>query len=269
MHLKRWLTSIVALPLLFGLIVKGGPLLFTILIGAVSVVALYEYHRMVFAYKGIVHPRLIPWLGYATAAVLMALAFQQAHAYFPFVLACNIIVCACLALPQYKGDRSLPDIIIKQVAGVVYIAMFLSFLVLIRMGPQGVAWILGLLCIIIAGDVGAYYVGSYCGRHKLCPAVSPGKTIEGAIGGLAANVVIGSSFWLLFLPPLHWGKCLLYFLFVGAVGQVGDLFESQFKRSADIKDSGVLLPGHGGMLDRIDALLFAAPVAFFFQRFIF
>jgi phosphatidate cytidylyltransferase len=96
------------------------------------------------------------------------------------------------------------------------------------------------------------------GRHKLSPAISPGKTIEGAIGGLVANLVIGAIGKFFFLPGLPWGTALLFFITVGIAGQVGDLFESELKRSSNIKDSSGILPGHGGILDRIDALLFAS-----------
>ena len=106
-------------------------------------------------------------------------------------------------------------------------------------------------------------------RYKLSPAISPGKTIEGAAGGLAANLVAGCIGKALFLPGLSWPISILFFLAVGMAGQMGDLFESEMKRSSGIKDSSSVLPGHGGVLDRIDALLFASPVAYVFIRFIF
>ena len=158
---------------------------------------------------------------------------------------------------------------IKQLQGVIYIPVLLSFLILIRESSSGMIWIFVLLAVIFAGDTGAYYVGSYFGRHKLSPAVSPGKTIEGSIGGLVANLVIGSVGKAFFLSELPWGLSLLFILAVGIAGQVGDLFESELKRSSGIKDSSGILPGHGGVLDRIDALLFASPVAYIFIRFIF
>ena len=103
----------------------------------------------------------------------------------------------------------------------------------------------------------------------MSPAVSPGKTIEGSIGGLAVNLVLGGIAKYLFLSGLPWGLSLLFFLAVGIAGQVGDLFESELKRSSGIKDSGGILPGHGGILDRIDALLFASPVAYIFIEYVF
>jgi phosphatidate cytidylyltransferase len=137
------------------------------------------------------------------------------------------------------------------------------------LGHSGTIWIFLLLAIIFAGDTSAYYVGSYLGRHKLSPTISPGKTIEGAIGGLTANLVVGAIGKAFFLPDLAWSLSILFFLAVGIAGQLGDLFESEMKRSSNIKDSSNILPGHGGILDRIDAILFASPVAYVFIRFIF
>jgi phosphatidate cytidylyltransferase len=111
-------------------------------------------------------------------------------------------------------------------------------------------------------------VGSYLGKRKLCPNISPHKTIEGSLGGLGANLLIGSLVKHLYFAEMSWVLCIVMFLCIGFVGQVGDLFASVLKRSADIKDSGSLLPGHGGILDRIDALMFAAPVAFLFREYI-
>ncbi len=122
-------------------------------------------------------------------------------------------------------------------------------------GPHAVVW---LVMMVIAADVGAYFAGRSLGRHKLAPRVSPGKTLEGAVGGLAAVVLIA---WA---GAVHFGlPVLATVLFGGAVGIfsiVGDLTESMFKRAAGLKDSGTLLPGHGGLLDRLDSVTAAAPL---------
>jgi len=99
--------------------------------------------------------------------------------------------------------------------------------------------------------------------------LSPGKTIEGSLGGLGANILCGGLFKLFFLPDLSWGVSLLFFISLGIAGQIGDLFESGLKRVADMKDSGGILPGHGGILDRADAAMYAAPVAYFFKAYLF
>jgi phosphatidate cytidylyltransferase len=136
---------------------------------------------------------------------------------------------------------------------------------LLRSGNDGTTWIFFLLFIVFSGDVGAFYAGRFFGRHKLSPAISPGKTIEGSVGSLLTSMVVGFGFYSIFLPHLNPLAVLALLACVNPAAQAGDLFESQLKRSAGIKDSGSILPGHGGMLDRIDALLFAAPIAWVFK----
>ena len=116
-----------------------------------------------------------------------------------------------------------------------------------------------LLVVIVAGDAGAYHTGRRIGRHKLYPAVSPMKTIEGAIGGLFLSIVAGSIIGLIFLRNVPLARLFFFSLAVAATGQVGDLIESMIKRNSGKKDSSGLLPGHGGMLDRLDSLHFRFP----------
>ena len=269
MHLKRWITAVVALPFLILLVLKGGPILFAILIGIVSILALWEYHRIVLNPGGESRKGVIPLLGYMVAPTIIGAAHFNSFRMMLILIALNLIFAALISLPQLKSDPKVTEIVVRQVFGIIYIPLFLSVLVLIRNGPDGITWIFFLLIVIFAGDTGAFYVGSYFGRHKLCPSVSPGKTVEGAVGGLMANLGIGTLYMRFFLPSLPWGTGILFLLSIGAAGQVGDLFESQLKRTGDIKDSGGILPGHGGILDRIDALLFAAPLAYLFKEFVF
>jgi len=171
----------------------------------------------------------------------------------------------------YKKDPRNFKTAQKMMVGIIYIPGLLSYLILIRDGVlmEGAVWIFFILAIVFAGDIGALYAGTFLGKHKLNPAVSPKKTIEGSLGGIAANIIIGTCFWLLFLPELSGWVCLLFFVSLGVMGQVGDLFESGLKRVAGIKDSGGILPGHGGILDRADAAMFAAPVAYLFKTYLF
>jgi phosphatidate cytidylyltransferase len=157
----------------------------------------------------------------------------------------------------------------KQVLGLVYLPLLFGLLILIRRHDNGAIWLFFTLAIVFAGDTTALYTGTFFGRNKLIPSVSPGKTVEGALGGLLANVAVGTIVKLWLLPALTWPKVIGFSLAIGAAGQVGDLFESVIKRTSRIKDSGAILPGHGGILDRIDALLFAAPVAYLFVVHIF
>jgi len=269
MHLKRWITAVAALPFLILLVLKGGPLLFAIFIGIVSIIALREYHRIVLNPLEITGQNAMPFLGCVIAPVVTGVAYFNSFEMVLMLIAFILILTALISLPQFKSNPRVTEIVIRQVFGIIYIPLFLSFLVFIRNGPDGIIWIFFLLIVIFAGDTGAFYVGSYFGRHKLCPSISPGKTIEGSVGGLIANLGIGVLYMRFFLPSLPWGTGILFLLSIGAAGQVGDLFESQLKRAGDIKDSGGILPGHGGILDRIDALLFAAPLAYLFKVYVF
>ena len=268
MHLKRWITGIVALPILYLLVSIGG-LVFYLLIAAASLVTLGEYYRIVFQADGPLPQRLMPILGLLFApAIVWAFYDGKMDAAF-LILAVDLILAAGLSLPLFKTDPQAPLLVAKQVLGLVYIPVFLSFLILLRFSPDGVAWTFWPLLIIFAGDTGAFYTGTYLGRHKLCPWVSPKKTIEGSLGGLAANVFVALILKALLLPSLATVSCILFALLIGAAGQAGDLFASEFKRSAGVKDSGALLPGHGGFLDRLDALLFASPLAYLLKISIF
>jgi len=124
---------------------------------------------------------------------------------------------------------------------------------------DGKQWVLFLIATVWAGDISAFLSGSLFGRHKLYPKISPNKTFEGSAGGIVGSVFVALSFTLLFIPQLEIGLCILLAIGLGVLGQLGDLTESMLKRSAKVKDSGSLIPGHGGMLDRLDSFLFSAP----------
>jgi phosphatidate cytidylyltransferase len=154
-----------------------------------------------------------------------------------------------------------------------YVGLLFSFLVLLRSlqaGVAGVVMLLAMVTVVKLGDTGAYTVGRLIGRHKLAPHLSPGKTIEGAVGGLAFSAF---GAWLVLAwiwprvvggEPARWCEWLAFGIVVGMAGMVGDLAESLLKRDAAMKDSSRWLPGFGGVLDIVDSLLFAAPVAYFF-----
>lgn len=267
-HVKRWITGLSALPLLIGWIGWGPPPLFALLIFLVCMICLREYFQML--PSGADTSRYMPpdMLGYISGVAILAAAYFQATRLIPWILIADFLLCSVTLLPRFKTDTSVVDTVAKQVQGLVYIPLLISALIAIRNSDNGILWIFFLLAIVFAGDIGAFYAGSYLGRHKLCPAVSPNKTIEGSVGGLCANVLIGGIIKAVFLPALSWPISVPMFLLIGAAGQIGDLYESALKRSVHIKDSGTLLPGHGGMLDRIDALLFASPVALLFKEFL-
>jgi phosphatidate cytidylyltransferase len=150
------------------------------------------------------------------------------------------------------------------VLGVIYIAFPLSHLIALRELEYGSLWVLLLILIVSANDIFAYYIGRGIGRHKLSPVVSPNKTVEGALGGLIGGVVAAIAFQRFFLAHISLNEALLLAIFIGILGQTSDLFESLIKRSAGVKDSGNILPGHGGVLDRIDSLIFPIPFLYYY-----
>jgi phosphatidate cytidylyltransferase len=150
------------------------------------------------------------------------------------------------------------------VTGIFYVATLGATIGLIRDRFQGEIWVLMLLAMTWLNDTAAYFVGHWWGRRKLAPQVSPGKTREGFLGGIAGSLIGFVIVWLLFGKPLPLGAGLVMAASVGLVAPVGDLAESLLKRGFGAKDSGHIILGHGGLLDRIDALLFAAPVVYGF-----
>lgn len=147
----------------------------------------------------------------------------------------------------------------KAAMGFFYIGLLPSFAEYLIDMPLGLYWFVSLLCVVFAGDIGAYFVGMLFGEKKIMPNISPKKTLAGAWGGLIFSFVTGllCSLWFPHIGPLKFG---LLSISTGVIAQFGDYFESLLKRVANVKDSGALMPGHGGVLDRIDGVLFASPI---------
>ncbi len=269
MHLKRWITGVVALPLIYFLVAAGG-MVFSVFIAIVSVLTLWEYFNIVLGTDKTRAGHVMSVVAYGLSFIFILSPHMGLNISFTGFLSVNLLLTGAISLPMFKNDIKTPFVIVKQSFGLIYISLFLSYLVMIRhAGDDGAGWIFLILLIIAAGDTGAFYVGSYFGKRKLCPSVSPKKTIEGSMGGLLSNIFIAIVFKIILLPSLPTLQCIVFAVSIGIAGQIGDLFESEFKRAAGVKDSSNLLPGHGGFLDRIDALLFASPVAYFLKSTIF
>jgi phosphatidate cytidylyltransferase len=268
MHWKRWITALVLVPPLVLLILWGGSILFAVIIALAGTLCLWEYYRI--AFHGHVPPVPIAFhgWGYLCGVLVLTAAHNGSSTALMLALALSLTGAAVMSVLRFGTSSDAPVVAVKQVFGVLYVSVFLAFLIMLRNSTDGPLWVLFLFWVIAWGDTGALYTGTLLGRHKLCPAVSPKKTVEGAAGGLMANLIFAWLFKLAFFHSMAGWTCTVFALIVGAVGQMGDLFESEFKRAAGVKDSSNLLPGHGGFLDRLDALLLAAPVAFFLKEFI-
>lgn len=272
MHLKRILSAIVAIPSLYLLILKGGAFWFAVLVSVAGLIAMSEYYRIVFNKSNGSVTGPIHITGYIACLALIGFSYIRPGQFeiVAGILAVNFLISGITALFLFKGEPDITDVVGKQVQGLIYIPLLISSLVLLRGDSQdGVAWVFYILVLVAACDTGAFYAGTYLGKHKLCPSVSPKKTIEGFMGGMFFVLVIGllAKYW--YFPSFAWGSTVAFLILVSVVGPCGDLYESVLKRTGGIKDSGSIIPGHGGILDRIDALLFVAPVAYVFQAYIF
>jgi phosphatidate cytidylyltransferase len=204
------------------------------------------------------------WAGLAIGGALAALSFWTGPGLVvAFPLA--VLLPGLYYLFRIGEQKTVAARFSATVLGVAYAGLLPTLLILEKRDlPRGGRWVLLTVMIAWLGDTAAYFAGRGIGGPKLYPAVSPGKTWAGAFGGLAGSVLAGVLANLWFLPELGWGHAVALCVGGGALGQCGDLVESLLKRSVGVKDSGKLLPGHGGMLDRIDALIFIAPVVYFY-----
>ncbi len=241
------------------LLLYGPFLLFFLVMILVISVGAQEYSRMVFPER-----RTLFQVFFAVLALLPTLCIGLV----PSLGLTGGLLLSLLLLTGYILYRysQLQDALLffsRAFFGVSYVGFLGAHLVLLYQLPAGSAWILVLTAITAGSDSGAYYSGRALGKHKLCPRVSPNKTVEGAIGGLAAGVVMAVLMTLLLRLQVSWFFLVPATIFLAGVGIVGDLTESIIKRATGAKDSGTLLGGHGGVLDRVDSLLFAAPVLYY------
>lgn len=268
MYKTRWITALCLIPFVITLIYIGDAA-FYFLVCAVTLIALWEYYGIVFSKSAKTIYCFPVFIGLISCPAILWGACQGNAGSVIFFLVGNIVCSGIYAVLRFKTRPDVLENITKQVQGVVYIPVIFALLAIVRSMPDGGHWVLFILVTVFAGDTGALYIGTYFGKHKLSPSVSPNKTIEGALGGLAASLVGGMAVKFILLADLPVGFSLLFCLLCGLFGQIGDLFESALKRASGIKDSGAILPGHGGILDRVDAILFAAPVAYLFRVYIF
>ncbi|MEC9071163.1 MAG: phosphatidate cytidylyltransferase, partial [Myxococcota bacterium] len=253
--LTRLITGLILAPLVLWLCVSGPPwAVAAALLLAVLLCAL-ELYRMVLPDR-----RLETACGVALIGLgLVVYRFFPEHQVV--VAAALLVLPACVVLARPKPIEEAALRMLGLWGGIVYIGVAGAFLLEAGREPGHLVLAFALVWF---GDTGAYFVGKAIGRHHLYPLVSPNKTWEGAAGGLVGSVAgaFAVRWWL--LPDLDPTICVIVALFGGAVGQLGDLAESALKRATGVKDSGSILPGHGGMLDRLDGLLLAAPVVVLF-----
>ncbi|HEX7422372.1 MAG TPA: phosphatidate cytidylyltransferase [Terriglobales bacterium] len=290
--IKRIATAVVLIPLVLALVLKAPLYVMAIVSGAIALLAIAEFLKLAthygvqplgqatyafvalfFVFVIVASTNRTPLV--ETTAMLYGMAVAAALAPFVFLT---------VAMRMKRADFDLRTGYPAAAASVfafTYIAIPMALLVAIRQQPAGAIWTIYTLLAVWAGDIFAYFVGKSLGRHRMSPQISPKKTWEGAVASIVASVIIG-TLWIQHAPaissallraglierrdgmfgleqPQLWPIILLSAV-VNIAAQLGDLVESLIKRGAGVKDSGTILPGHGGMLDRIDAMLFAVPV---------
>lgn len=257
--LTRALSAVVALFILFLLYtyLKISGLKIAVVFSVV--VGTWEFIRVMFKNES---SRLLKSLFFGLTLVVFASSiFSMASAVVVYALALILLITASLLISHKTVDLAkILEFHGKSSLGLFYVGLLPSFTYKILQQPQGLQWFVFLLASVFAGDTMAYIFGVLFGKHKVMPSVSPKKTWQGSVGGIIGSLSAGLICWLLLFPENSLSSLLVLAGLAGFFGQFGDFFESLLKRVAQVKDSGKIMPGHGGVLDRIDGVLFAAPV---------
>lgn len=270
--MKRILTAAVVLPVLIFTVWSETPYFFVALAAVGIILALGEFYNL----GAKVGCPTQPALGFIAALLVVACFVIERSEWIVAVIVALTMASLTLALAKPDQIKKSLVTVAVTVSGVVYVAVLAGCLVGVRMMPDTLTTpltphlssklLLMFFAMVVFADTGAYYTGRLIGKHKLAPRVSPGKTIEGAVGGLIAAIGAGPLSRLLFFQEIPIVHALLLGALIGVIGPIGDLAESMLKRGAGVKDSGTLLPGHGGVLDRVDSILFCAPLLYYYSR---
>ncbi len=259
MTIKRLLTALVLLPLVFFTISVGAPWHFALLVSFLACMGMVEFFTMALPPER--HAEMFP---FAFLGGMMIFAPLMPNLQLILVaLGIAFLAAALHFLVRLKDIATVAHDLAMTITAFVYIPFTLAHLILLRQLPNGRSWLFLIMLIVMTNDTAAYYVGSAIGRRRLYPQVSPNKSIEGALGGLTASLLGALLAKFTFFSSLGYGDAVLAALLIGLAGQAGDLFESLLKRSFGVKDSGTVFPGHGGVLDRLDSIIFAAPVTYY------
>lgn len=261
--LRRLYTAAALIPAVYVIIAHLAPWALTLLLIAVGSIALVEFYQICFQSR---FTRLAVGVGLSVFVLVVArdhLSLALTH----LVVASVLVVTIGVFTASGWTDRRWKGILII-LFGVLYVGFPLGTVVSTRSLPAGEFLVLFLAVVTWASDTGAYYAGTLWGKHPLLPSVSPKKTVEGVLGGLAlaVGVALLAQWW--FASQLSLSDAVILGILLTVTGLLGDLFESVIKRWTGVKDSGGILPGHGGMLDRLDSLLFTAPAFYYYVAYV-
>ncbi len=266
--LTRILTALLLIPLVLLVVFLASPLIFALVVTLLCALGMHEFSGLM----PTVSKQKPLWFLVPLSALCGFLTIYPLipeHRALGFAL--FICILGCLAVITCKGVEEVGYRFIWPVAGFGYLYVLFSFVYEIRYGLSkfhGAEWLLLFLLLQWVGDSFAYFSGMIFGRHKLAPRISPKKTIEGTIGGLVGSAVVAGLMPLVVNIDVSPLTLAVIGGLTGGIGQFGDLLESLLKRAAGVKDSSGLIPGHGGILDRMDSLIFSAPVFYLFLSFL-
>ncbi len=271
---QRVLTAVFGVPLLLFVFYRGGVLFLALILLIISM-GQFEFFKLL-ENKGVSSDRAFGLL----SSVILALASY--FGYLQFLAVFTFLMVIAFVLQFRRQDFS--NVVVElgtTLIGIIYLGWFLSHAILLRNIDQNTAikayaatvqgikdagffYVVFVVACTFLNDAGAYFVGKWKGKKKLIPRMSPGKTVEGTIGGIISATITGGAVNLIFKSPLEYIWAFSFGLIIGVVAVFGDLIESLIKRSVGVKDSGGVLPGHGGVLDRFDSLILVFPVSYYF-----
>lgn len=262
--IKRWLTGLILAGMIFVIIVFTAPVVLTLVIAIFAVGGIWEYSNIVLD-KGISLEKIE---GAVIAAVIPFLFLWGNSQLILAVLVFSILIIFILFLGSIKENKFDIMSVAKVIFGIMYIPFLISHFILLRVIDQGVMWVLFVLVLAFAGDITALYIGKYFGKHKLILLISPGKTVEGTIGLVFGSTIACLIFGYFIFPQISLIKIGILAFTGSIIGQLGDLCESAIKRNYGLKDASSILPGHGGLLDRMDCLLFIVPFVYYYRIYV-
>lgn len=252
---KKVATALLIVPPIVALIALGPEPTLGLMVFVATFLGLREFYRLCLPHSKPIER--VTGLGLGLIFSILALS-DRTSAIIPFFVLTFLLLAILFMVSSDSLSSGVSNFALTFL-GIFYIGFLLSHVTLIRNMAEGRLWVLFLILTVWAGDVSALLSGVFFGRHKLYPKISPNKTVEGLIGAILGSILVALLYSHFFLPSLNRWNFIPLGAGLGFFGQLGDLIESMLKRSAQVKDSGSLFPGHGGMLDRLDSFLFSAP----------
>lgn len=259
--MKRTVPGVLIAGFWLLLLLKGSIVLFCLVVAVVVLIAAAEFSKMVDR-RILAGPERWLLYGIISFPVIWA-CISHTLSMLPLGLLLSFFFLTGYCFYRYNEGEDNYGLFTRFVFGIVYIGLLGAHIVLLRFLPDGGSWLIIASAVTACSDTGAYFVGRAWGSRKLCPVISPNKTVEGAVGGVVSGLIAAIFFALLLLPEVSLLFLVPTAIVLGIVGIAGDLTESIIKRGTGTKDSGNILAGHGGILDRVDSLLFVCPVLYY------